>query len=113
MSIAPNTGHKDKKAATAYLHYSMTCMTELAHELGETEDERHFRICPVPGGSLQNAEARYRGLYGTVSCQWEKIQNNLRIHVEIPANCTAELYLPDDRRETLESGRFSFDDRYG
>jgi alpha-L-rhamnosidase len=39
------------EVCTAYLHYTMTCMTEIAHELGKADDEKLF--CEYAEGSKQ------------------------------------------------------------
>lgn len=70
--------------------------------------ENHFVIAPVPGGTLSYAEASYRSLYGKVSSRWERMDGNIQFVVEIPANTTAEIILPDGRKYMAECGRHIF-----
>ena len=70
--------------------------------------ENHFVITPVPGGTLTHAEASHKSLYGEVKSRWEKTDNGVKFEIEIPANCTAEITLPDGRTETVNAGRFTY-----
>lgn len=45
------------EVCTAYLHYTMTCMTEIAHVLGRAEDEKRYR------GYADGAKKAYDWLY--------------------------------------------------
>ena len=66
--------------------------------------ENRFEIAPVPGGSLVHAEASYKSLYGEVKSRWEKTDGGVKYTITIPANCTAEIRLPDGRLDTAEAG---------
>lgn len=69
--------------------------------------ENHFVIAPRPGGNFTYAQADYKSIYGTVSCRWEKdsgAAGGYRYVVRIPANTTAEVCLPGERRKTLLAG---------
>ena len=68
--------------------------------------ENHFRIMPVPGGSLTFAEANYRSIYGEVSSRWEKTPEGISYQITIPANTTAEIILSDGTRQIVTSGTY-------
>jgi alpha-L-rhamnosidase len=72
------------------------------------DGENRFVIAPVPGGELTHAEASYRSLYGEIKSRWEKTDGGVKFTIEIPANCTAEIRLPDGRRETVRAGRYEY-----
>lgn len=72
------------------------------------DGENHFIVAPVPGGSLTYAQASYRSLYGKVTSRWEKTQSGTKFTVTIPANCSAEINLPDGRQETVTSGCYTY-----
>lgn len=72
------------------------------------DGENHFIIAPVPGGSLTSASGTYHSLYGTVSCSWEKSADGISVTIEIPANCTAEIHLPNGTQETVSAGKYSY-----
>lgn len=72
--------------------------------------ENHFQITPNPGGSLREAAANYRSLYGEVCIRWEKTARKTVYTVEIPCNTTAELFLPRGEQRTLVSGNYRFEE---
>ena len=72
------------------------------------EGENHFIIAPVPGGTLTRAKGSYDSLYGKVESRWEKTADGTRFTVEVPANTTAEIRLPDGRTEEVTSGRYEY-----
>ena len=101
---------KDKGIASLN-HYSKGAVCEwfLRGMCGiHVAGENAFRLAPLPGGTLTHAKAEYKSIYGTVACGWEKGEKGYRYFVTVPANTTAELVLPDGRRETLTAGEYTF-----
>lgn len=72
--------------------------------------ERHFLVEPIPGGSLTFADVSYRSLYGKIVSRWEKREEKLCFHFEIPANVTAELRLPGGKRIHAEAGVYELEE---
>ena len=72
------------------------------------DGENHFILVPVPGGNLTYAEASYQSIYGKVKSRWENSDSGVKYTFEIPANCTAEIRLPDGKTETVTAGRFEY-----
>ena len=70
--------------------------------------ENRFVIAPKPGGHFTFAEARYASVYGTVKSGWKKTAAGWEYEIEIPANCTAELRLPNEETKTLAAGTYTF-----
>lgn len=70
------------------------------------DGENHFVIAPVPGGTLTHAEASYLSPYGKVESRWEKAGNSIRYAITIPANCTAEIRLPDGQTKQVSAGTY-------
>lgn len=68
------------------------------------DGENHFLIAPVPGGTLTYAEGCYTSIYGTVKSSWRKDALGVTLTVTIPANTTADIELPDGRKETVSAG---------
>ena len=89
--------HYSKGAAVEWLFTTM-CGINI-------EGENHFMISPLPGGHFTHAAAEYLSIYGKVASSWEKKENEYVFTVEIPANCTAEVILPDGRKLQQEAGR--------
>jgi alpha-L-rhamnosidase len=67
----------------------------------------HVLIAPNPG-SLEWARATYRSVRGPITSAWRQDGDVFRLDVEIPANVTATVVLPDGERCELGSGRRSF-----
>lgn len=74
----------------------------------QVDGENHFVIAPLPGGSLTDAGATYQSLYGKVAVAWKKEEKNIAYEIEIPANTTAQVLLPDGRQESLGTGKYNF-----
>ena len=73
------------------------------------DGENHFVLAPVPSGTLTHAEASYKSVYGEVKSRWKKTGGGIIYEFEIPANCTAELRLPNGRTESITAGVHSYD----
>ncbi len=75
--------------------------------------ENHVTIRPMPGGTLTYATAIVHTPYGRVVSSWEASsrfdpKRKLSFIVEIPANMTATLILPDGKTRELETGYYTF-----
>ena len=70
--------------------------------------ENKFRIAPEPGGSFTFAKTSYMSAFGRVECGWQTTENGCTYAVTIPANCTAEIVLPDGERRTVGAGKYTF-----
>ena len=91
-------------------HYSKGAVVEwLFKEMCgiHVDGENRFVIAPKPGGHFTFASAEYKSVYGAVRSGWEKTENGWRYHIEIPANCTAEVELPDGTKKTLQKGEYT------
>ena len=72
--------------------------------------ENHFTIAPLPGGHFTHAEASYNSVYGLVRSGWKRGDGQTVYTISIPANCTAEILLPDGRRESVAAGEYRFEE---
>lgn len=57
--------------------------------------ENHFIIAPKPGGHITHAKADYISVYGQVTSGWKCKDDGIEYTISIPANCTADVILPD------------------
>ena len=73
------------------------------------DGENHFRIAPVPGGTLTHAGAAYQSIYGKVESRWEKTDGGITYTITVPAGCTATLHLPDGTERELISGVYEYE----
>lgn len=76
------------------------------------DGRNHFAITPVPGGSMEWAEASYTSLYGKVTSRWERSEAALLFQISVPANCAATISLPEGRTETVAAGNYTYQEDY-
>ena len=65
---------------------------------------RHIVIKPVPGGGLTYAKASYSSIYGLISSEWTIADATFNLKVEIPANTTATVIIPEKYRSEISEG---------
>ena len=82
-------------------HYSLGSVGEWFYSgiLGIRTDEKNpgFKrivLRPQITDQLEFAEGAYTSVYGKIDSRWENTQDGYLYHVRIPANTTAELFLP-------------------
>lgn len=92
--------HYSKGAVCEWL-FSEMCGVSVA-------GENKFLIAPKPGGTLTSAQMQYQSIYGSVSCGWTKTEQGFAYRMTIPANCTADIVLPDGRHETVTAGEYVY-----
>jgi alpha-L-rhamnosidase len=68
----------------------------------------HFTIHPRPGGSLTWAKGSYNSIRGEIASSWKIENGQFVLDVKIPANSTATVVLPDDKKVKLGSGEYHF-----
>ena len=91
-------------------HYSKGAMVEwlFTSMLGiKVDGENHFTLKPLVGGSLNYAKGSYQSIYGEIKSSWERKGDKVTYRFEIPANCSADLYLGGDHH-VLEKGEYEF-----
>jgi alpha-L-rhamnosidase len=69
----------------------------------------HFTIHPRPGGSLTWAKGSYNSIRGEIATSWKIENKHFVLDVKIPANSTATLILPDNKKVKLGSGGYHFE----
>jgi alpha-L-rhamnosidase len=70
---------------------------------------KHILIQPRPGGGLKYAKSAVESMYGRVASAWEIADGKMKLRVEIPANATATVKLPDGKVEEVGSGAWQFE----
>jgi alpha-L-rhamnosidase len=71
--------------------------------------ENHFMIVPKPGGNFTYAKASYNSIYGTVVSSWEKVGCDYTFIIQIPANTTSTIILPNGIKRTVTAGIHTLD----
>ncbi len=69
---------------------------------------KHFFLEPHTGGGLTNAAAEFESMYGNIKSAWKIEGGNFIYEVEVPANTTATVILPNSEKKELGSGKYSF-----
>ncbi|MDR3193910.1 MAG: glycoside hydrolase family 78 protein [Tannerella sp.] len=66
---------------------------------------KHILIAPQPTEEVTSVSAAFESLYGTIRSEWSSTPEQFTLTVEIPANTTATVRLPNkDHRPVSESG---------
>jgi alpha-L-rhamnosidase len=93
----------------SFNHYSLGSVAQWLYEYvggirldPERPGYEHVVIAPTPG-ALQNAEAAFRSVRGEIRSAWRRIDGGFALSVDVPANVTATVVLPD-ADEVTEGG---------
>jgi alpha-L-rhamnosidase len=65
---------------------------------------RKIVICPYPVRGLDWVQSEYASMYGMIRSSWKKEAGSFQLEVEIPANCTATVYLPAQKLNQVTEG---------
>ena len=57
---------------------------------------------------MDDIDASYQSIYGNIMSRWKKDNGKLYWHVEIPANTSATVYLPNNVVKEIGSGKYDF-----
>lgn len=107
----------DPRQGSSWNHFMMGQLDEWLFRslLGIQPDEhgegyRKLTIAPAPVGDLRWAKGSVQSLYGEVAVSWERDEEQLfTLHVTIPANCHASIWLPGDEKPlAVTAGRHTF-----
>ncbi|MFJ5112277.1 alpha-L-rhamnosidase [Streptomyces sp. NPDC088551] len=98
-SIRPDGSFQDA-GMNSFNHYAYGSVGEwmYANIIGIAPGGPGFReivVRPRPGGGVTEAEGRYVSLYGPVTTEWKTDSDGFRLTVSLPANTTAEVWVPE------------------
>jgi len=65
---------------------------------------KHIIIHPRPGGGLTFAKAEFNSIHGQIVSDWKIEKGQFRLNVVIPANTTAEVFLPAASADVAKAG---------
>jgi len=65
---------------------------------------KHMIIQPVPGGTLTEANATYDSINGKIATKWTLNGSIYSLHVTVPINTTARIWLPPDSSSIVVDG---------
>lgn len=61
-------------------------------------------IKPEVVGDLSFVKGSYESVYGTIKSEWEKTAEKFLLHVQVPPNATATIYLPAKQNQKIFEG---------
>jgi alpha-L-rhamnosidase len=121
----PGYGYQLKKGATA-LTESWQALEEVSNNhlmlghimewfysglAGISQEEnsvafKHIKIRPQPVGTITSAKGNFNSPYGLITSEWKKEKDGFSLHILIPVNTTATVYLPAiSASKIFESGK--------
>jgi alpha-L-rhamnosidase len=65
---------------------------------------KHIRFEPRPGGGLTSAKASVESMYGHVESGWKIADGQISITIDVPANTTATVRLPNAKLSDASEG---------
>ena len=98
----------------SFNHYSLGSVAQWLYEYvagiridPDRPGYEHVIISPTPGG-LEHASATFESVRGPITSAWRQDGDDFQLDVEIPANVTATVILPDGERREIGSGTYEF-----
>ena len=70
---------------------------------------RTLKLAPTLTKGLESVRAQFESVYGTVVSGYECKDGKLRVFVTVPANCTAEVVIPEHETVTVGSGSYEWE----
>jgi alpha-L-rhamnosidase len=74
---------------------------------------KHIIMRPLPIGDLKYVKAAHQSPYGWIRSEWHQEENEFDWHIEIPANTTANIYLPTSHAESVTEDNQTLDKARG
>ena len=65
---------------------------------------KHILIEPHPGGGLSSASTSVESMYGLVTSGWTIANGKMTLKIEVPANTTATVRVPNAKLEDVSEG---------
>lgn len=101
-SIKPDGSFQDA-GMNSFNHYAYGSVGEWMYTniAGIAPADPGFRkilVRPRPGGGVTEARSTFDALYGPVTTHWKTDSEGFRLTLTLPANTTAEVWIPADKR---------------
>ncbi|MET7368107.1 alpha-L-rhamnosidase [Streptomyces sp. NPDC005566] len=111
-SIRPDGSFQDA-GMNSFNHYAYGSVGEwmYANIAGIAPGSPGFRkviVRPRPGGGVTQAEGRFDSLYGPVTTRWKTDADGFALRVVLPANTTAEVWIPGGDERSAGQGSATF-----
>jgi len=97
----------------SYNHYAFGCVGEWLYKtIGGIQNDlpgyKHFIVKPDYSYSLKKSEVRHDTPYGKIAVSWTLEGKNVQLHVEVPVNTSATVYLQQGMTKEVGSGVYDF-----
>ncbi|MBF8190329.1 glycoside hydrolase family 78 protein [Nonomuraea sp. K274] len=94
---------------TSFNHYALGAVADWMHRTvaglaPAAPGYRRLLVRPRPGGGLTHARAAHVTPYGRAEVSWERTGDRLEVHLLVPPNTTAEVYLPAEPERPVQAG---------
>ncbi|MEV5981091.1 alpha-L-rhamnosidase [Streptomyces sp. NPDC052114] len=111
-SIRPDGSFQDA-GMNSFNHYAYGSVGEwmYANLAGIAPAEPGYRkvlVRPRPGAGVTEARARFDSVRGPVSTHWKTGSDGFRLTLTLPANTTAEVWIPADKAAQVDHGSARF-----
>ncbi|MFZ1292299.1 MAG: family 78 glycoside hydrolase catalytic domain [Melioribacteraceae bacterium] len=74
---------------------------------------KNIIVNPHTNENLKFAKAEFNSIYGKIKSSWKNVDNIFKLELEIPANTTADIFLPTDKKENISESGKSLDNILG
>lgn len=106
-------GEDGSVSTYSYNHYAFGCIGEWMYkEMGGLQiiepGYKKFRVKPAIDCGLKYLYMTEETVYGMIKIEWELIEKQVIAHVNVPANTTAEIVLPNTDTKLVGSGCYTF-----
>ncbi|KPK41210.1 MAG: hypothetical protein AMJ65_09930 [Phycisphaerae bacterium SG8_4] len=65
---------------------------------------KHVVLRPEPVGDLTSASGHFDSIYGRIESRWRIQNGHFHLHIDVPANTSAEVHVPADKAGTVTEG---------
>lgn len=92
-------------------HYSYGAITGwlISGVAGIQYRNQQIRIAPTPHSLMKEVKAVYDSPVGRIVSEWKYDGENWKLHVEIPANATAKICLPNGQHDVVTAGNYEYE----
>lgn len=105
-------GTKAQGGIASLNHYSKGAVCEWLFKIMcgiNVSDENRFEIKPISGGTIAYAKTEYDSVYGKVASGWKRTARGYNYSITVPANCTAQIVLPNGTTQEVGAGEYIFE----
>ena len=97
----------------SYNHYAFGCIGDwMYRELGGLQiiepGYKKFKVVPALDCGLKFVSIQENSPYGKIKIDWQRIKNQIIVHVTVPVNTTADIVLSNFVKKDVGSGNYTF-----